>query len=281
MTLVTAGELAAPVQANRKNPLASLWQFRNLIGLLVMRELKVRYKRSIFGLLWTMLNPLLLMVVYTIVFTTIMAGGKHNFSIFLLAGLLPWIFFSNALMQGLTSVLGAQDLIRKIRLPQAIFPLSVVGSNLVNLSLSFLPLIGVMLVSKQPVTAALWVLPLSVVVLTVFTSGVTLMFASFTVFFRDVRHLTEVFLQILFYLTPVLYDVEQIQTQGAWWAPMFKRELELNPLSYVLPLFRAPIYDGVVPGLHVWGAAVGVAALTFVAGLFIFTKLEPRHIHHF
>ena len=98
----------------RPPPIADLWRFRQLIALLVVRELKVRYKRSVLGLLWTMLNPLLLMIVYAVVFTTILRAAQPNFSIFLLSGLLPWLYFSTALMQGLMSVLVNQDLIRKV-----------------------------------------------------------------------------------------------------------------------------------------------------------------------
>ena len=105
--------------ARRPSPVAEVWRFRQLVALLVVRELKVRYKRSLLGMLWTMLNPLLLMIVYTVVFTTILRAALPNFSIFLLAGLLPWLYFSTALMQGLMSVLVNQELVRKIRRSRA------------------------------------------------------------------------------------------------------------------------------------------------------------------
>src|SRR5258706_1107393 len=110
---------AAPTRLHRPSALLEMVQYRQLILLLVMRELKVRYKRSVLGVLWTMLNPLLLMVVYAVVFTTIMPAAVPNFAIFLLSGLLPWIFFSTALLQGLMSVLVNQELVRKVRVPQA------------------------------------------------------------------------------------------------------------------------------------------------------------------
>ena len=118
-----------PDLPRRSSRIAELWRLRQLVAVLVVRELKVRYKRSVLGLLWTMLNPLLLMLVYAVVFTTILPAAQPNFSIFLLAGLLPWLYFSTSLMQGLMSVLSNQELVRKIRLPQAVFPLSVVGSR--------------------------------------------------------------------------------------------------------------------------------------------------------
>ena len=266
--------------ARRKPPLQELWQYRQLIGLLVVRELKVRYKRSVLGLLWTMLNPLLLMVVYTIVFTTVMPSAQPNFSIFLLSALLPWLFFQTSVLQGLHSILSNQDLIRKVRLPQAVFPLSVVGSNLVNFVLSLVPLLCLMIALGQPLTRAMLFLPLAILIVCVFTSGLTLLFATFTVFFRDVKHLAEVLLQMLMYLSPVLYDLRQLGEHKAWWYPIFKTFLRLNPLSYLLPLVRDPVYYGRLPPLATTSSAAGAALISLLVGFAVFQKLSPRHIHY-
>jgi lipopolysaccharide transport system permease protein len=273
--------LTAPAVAVRKRgPIADLLQFRQLILLLVVRELKVRYKRSVLGLLWTMLNPLLLMVVYTIVFTTIMPSGQLNFSVFLLSALLPWIFFATALMQGLNSVLANQELIRKVRVPQAVFPLSVVGSNLVNFALSLVPLFALMLAVRQRFSAALLFLPVAVLLLTLFTSGVTLLFATATVFFRDVKHLTDVLLQMLMYLSPVLYDVNQLGGKQSWWFNAFRDFLAVNPITYLIPLVRDPVYYARLPSLLVVGVASAWAAFALVLGFAVFVRLSPRHIHY-
>jgi lipopolysaccharide transport system permease protein len=268
-------------EAPRKTGVALLLQFRQLVALLVVRELKVRYKRSVLGLFWTMLNPLLLMIVYTIVFTTVMPSGQRNFSLFLLCALLPWLFFSTAVMQGLASVLANQELIRKVRLPQAVFPLSVVGSNLVNFGLSFVPLVALMLLLRQPFTRALLFLPVSILLLTLFTSGATMLFASLTVFFRDVRHLTEVLLQVLMYLSPVLYDLQGFGDRPFWWFKYFRLFLKLNPMTYLIALVREPVYYGRLPGLHTIAAAVVSSVFSLVFGYAIFARLESRHIHYF
>ena len=269
--------LVVPV---RPGPLADLYRYRQLVWTLVVRELKVRYKRSVLGLLWTMLNPLLLMVVYTVVFTTIMPQSQPNFSIFLLSALLPWLFFSTALMQGLSSILTNQDLIRKVRLPQAVFPLSVVGSNLVNFALSLVPLVGMMLALRQPFSRALLFLPVAAALLTIFTSGITLLFATATVFFRDVKHLTEVLLQMLMYLSPVLYDVGQITQGHSWWYGIFRRFLLVNPLSYLIPLVRDPVFYARLPSLQVIGIASAWSAGALLFGFAVFVRLSPRHIHY-
>lgn len=264
----------------RRSRLGELLHFRQLIVLLVVRELKVRYKRSVFGILWTMLNPLLLMLVYTVVFATIMRSPQRNFAIFLLSALLPWLFFSVAVLQGLNSILVNQELIRKVRVPQAVFPLAVVGSNLVNFALSFVPLLLLMGVLRQPFTAALLFVPVGMLLLTLFTSGVTLLFATFTVFFRDVRHLAEVALQMLLYLSPVFYDLQMLGQHDQWWFRGFRLLLRLNPLSYLVPLVRDPVYYGRLPALHVVAVASASALVSLVVGFFVFERLSARHIHY-
>ena len=251
----------------RRSSLLEIFRYRQLIAMLVVRELKVRYKRSLFGLLWTMLNPLLLMIVYTVVFATIMKAPQRNFSIFLLSGLLPWLYFSTAVLQGLTSILTNQELIRKVRLPQAVFPLSVVGSNLVNFALSLLPLLLLMRVMGQPYTPALLFLPLAMLILTLFISGVTLLFSTFTVFFRDVRHLAEVALQML-------------GQHDAWWFRAFRMFLRVNPLWYLLELVRDPVYYGRLPPSPAIGIAVISALVSLFVGFTVFRRLSPRHIHY-
>ena len=264
----------------RRSALGELLQYRQLVAVLVVRELKVRYKRSFLGLLWTMLNPLLLMVVYTVVFATIMRAPQRNFAIFLLSGLLPWLFFSTSVLQGLNSILANQELIRKVRLPQAVFPLSVVGSNLVNFTLSLAPLLLLMAVLRQPFTPALLFLPAGMLILTVFTSGVTVLFSTFTVFFRDVRHLTEVLLQMLLYLSPVLYDLQMLGERGEWWFRAFRLFLRLNPISYLLPLIRDPVYYGRLPPLTMVAVGSLVSVATAAVAFAIFHRLAPRHIHY-
>jgi lipopolysaccharide transport system permease protein len=273
-----------PAQALDARPsyrgLRELLHYRQLIALLVVRELKVRYKRSIFGLLWTMLNPLLLMVVYGIVFTTIMPAAMKNFTVFLLSALLPWIFFSTAVLQGLNSILANQELIRKVRVPQAVFPLSVVGSNLVNFAISVVPLFLLMLALRQPFSRALLFVPVGVVLLAIFTSGVTLLLATLTVFFRDVRHLAEVMLQMLLYLSPVLYDLRMLGQHKNWWFRFFTGFLSMNPLTYLIAQIREPVYYARIPEARSIGIAAAASLLMLAVGYRIFQRLAPRHIHY-
>jgi ABC-type polysaccharide/polyol phosphate export permease len=115
----------------------------------------------------------------------------------------------------------------------------------------------------------------------VFTAGVTLLLSTATVFFRDVRHLTEVLLQVLLYLSPVLYDIGQLGEHQSWWFRVFRFELRVNPMSYLLPLVRDPVYYGRFPPLHVVAVAVAYAVASVAIGFTVFTHFERRHIHHF
>ncbi|MGH7125745.1 MAG: ABC transporter permease [Stellaceae bacterium] len=277
--------LAAPAAldvrpSRRFSKVRELIHFRQLIALLIVRELKVRYKRSVFGLFWTMLNPLLLMIVYTIVFTTIMPVAQRNFTVFLLAALLPWLFFSTAVLQGLGSILANQELIRKVRVPQAVFPLSVVGSNLVNFALSMVPLFFLMIALRQQFTPALLFVVPGMVLLTIFTSGVTLLLATFTVFFRDVKHLAEVALQMLMYLSPVLYDLPMLGEHKDWWFRYFKWFLAANPFTYLIALIRDPVYYGRMPTGPTLAIATIGSFVAFAVGYKVFQRLAPRHIHY-
>jgi ABC-type polysaccharide/polyol phosphate export permease len=164
--------------------------------------------------------------------------------------------------------------------PQAVFPLSVVGSNLVNFALSFLPLLLLMALMRQPCTPALLFVPVAMLLLTVFTSGVTLLFATFTVFFRDVRHLAEVALQMLMYLSPVFYDLQMLGQHDAWWFRAFRMFLRVNPLWYLLELVRDPVYYGRLPPPSVIGIATLSAVVSLVVGFSVFKRLSPRHIHY-
>jgi ABC-type polysaccharide/polyol phosphate export permease len=146
--------------------------------------------------------------------------------------------------------------------------------------MSLAPLLLLMLLVGQPFTRAMLILPAGMLVLACFTSGVTLLFATFTVFFRDVKHLAEVALQMLLYLSPIFYDLKMLGEHDAWWFRFFKLFLRFNPMSYLVPLIRDPVYYGRVPDLKTMLVAVGGSLLTLVFGYAVFQRLSPRHIHY-
>ncbi len=259
-------------------PFAELYRFRELVLMLVQRDLKVRYKRSVLGMAWTLLNPLLQMAVYTLVFSTIMKVGVPRFPLFLLAGLLPWTLISVGAIGSSVSLINNQGLIRKVAVPQAVYPLAVVGSKLVDLVLSFVPLAVIAALLGQPPGPTWLFMPVALLLVTVFSAGLALLFSSLTVFFRDVRHLIDILFQVWFYLTPVLYPHEFLEKLPYPWV---KNVLLLNPAAYVVRCFQLPIHEGRVPDATTVGLAALSAVASIVVGFAVFLNSEQRHIHHF
>ncbi|BDG07189.1 ABC transporter permease [Anaeromyxobacter paludicola] len=259
-------------------PFVELYRFRELLALLVGRDLKVRYKRSVLGMFWSLLNPLLQMVVYTLVFSTIMKVGVPQFPVFLLSGLLPWTLISVSSIASAHALLNNQGLIRKVAVPQAVYPIAVVGSKLVDLLLSLVPLaLLAALMGRVPGPSWLMLLP-ALAFATAFTAGLSLLFSSLMVFFRDTRHLIDILFQVWFYLTPVIYPASYLEKLPY---PAVRRALELNPAAPIVRCFQSAIYDGRVPDPRTLLLAAGWAALSLGAGLAIFERVQDRHIHYF
>jgi homopolymeric O-antigen transport system permease protein len=259
-------------------PVADLWRFRELIALLVQRDLKVRYKRSVLGMGWTLLNPLLQMLVYTLVFSTIMRIGIPQFPVFLLAGLLPWTLVSVSVAGSAHCLLNNQGLIRKVAVPQMVYPLAVVASKLVDLVLSLVPfaLLATAL-GRPPGATWLFVIP-ALALATILSVGLALLFSSLTVFYRDMRHLIDIVVQVWFYVTPVIYPLELLEKVPYAW---LRGLLLVNPATPIVRMFQLALYDGRAPSAKLVAAAV-VSALTVLAvGAAVFLRHEPDHVHHF
>jgi ABC-type polysaccharide/polyol phosphate export permease len=218
------------------------------------------------------------MLVYTFVFAIIMRVKVPNFPVFLLSGLLPWSLIAVSVATSAFALLSNESLIRKVSVPQMVYPLSLVGGKLVDTSLSLVPLALLSTaLGKPPTVSWLFVVP-GIVLTTAFAVGLALLFSSLTVFFRDIRHLLDILLQVWFYLTPVLYPwsyLDQVQHQ---WVRLL---LSLNPASYVVRCFQQAIYEGRWPDTSTVAAAT-VASFSILAfGLFYFRRIEHRHIHYF
>jgi ABC-type polysaccharide/polyol phosphate export permease len=258
-------------------PIADLFRFRELVTLLVARDLKVRYKRSVLGMLWTLLNPLLQMAVYTFVFSMVMRVNVPGYPVYLMSGLLPWILVSSAATCA-HALVANQGLIKKVAVPQAVYPLSIVASKLVDVVLSFVPLALVGALMGRPPTASWVVVPAALVVAAAFTAGFALMFSSLTVFFHDLKHLVDILFQIWFYVTPIFYPYQQLEQLARPW---LRTLLSLNPATPIVRLFQVAVYEGRFPGAVEMAAAAGVAVASLAIGFAAFARAEPHHIHHF
>jgi ABC-2 type transport system permease protein len=242
-----------------------LYQYRDLLRSLVQRDLTVRYKRSVLGFLWTMLNPLLTMIVMTIVFSTLFRFQIEHYPVYLLSGLLIWNFFSQSTLQAVDSLVWGGGLISKIYLPKSVFVVSAILVGLVNLLLALIPLVLIMLATGQSLTWALLFLPVPLVLTSFLALGVGLFVAAVAVFFADVSEIYRVGLMMVMYLTPIFYPASIVPERFAVF-------LRLNPIYYFVELFRVPIYQGQLPDLFVLMSASLIAISSLLIGWWFFTR---------
>ncbi|MHC4661201.1 MAG: ABC transporter permease [Planctomycetota bacterium] len=260
--------------------LAEIYNSRSVIWGLSRTELTLRYRRSVLGFLWSLLNPLLMLLVLSIVFSVVLKIRMFRiyerpveYRWYLFSVLLPWIFFQGALLSGATSIVDAQSLLKKLRASKIIFPFSKVLFFLLNYLLSLLALFILALILGMPIRPPLLVLPLSILLFVLFTAGIVLFLATVTVYFRDIRHITEVGLGALYFATPIIYPLALPQL-----AP-YKTYFLFNPLTHFMRMFSWPIAYGMWPEpVHIFRAA-WMAVAVFAIGLFVFVKFEKKLIY--
>jgi ABC-type polysaccharide/polyol phosphate export permease len=256
---------------SRGSKLFEVFRYRSLLYNLTMSELKLRYRRSVLGFLWTLLNPLLMMTVMTLVFSRVMRMGTKDYSVLLLAGLLPWTFFSQSINLSLMSIVGKGALLKKVYIPKAIIPLSAVLATLVNSSLAFFPLLSLTAIMGHKLTSAVLFLPVAMVILAVFAVGWSLLFSCLYVYFRDFGHMTEVLLQAWFYASPIIYTLEMVPEQ-------YRDAFTWNPVTYFIECFRAPIFNGALPAAQAVGIALASAIASLVLGTIVFLRYENQFV---
>lgn len=245
--------------------ICDLIKCRELIWALALNELLLRYKRSVLGFLWALLNPLVLMMVMSVVFSTLLSAGIRHYAVFILSALVPWMFFSQSLTYAAESIVGNAELIRKVAIPKIVFPTAAVLSNVINLLLTLIPLALIVLLFGHPFYWTWVLLPIYIVALAVFTLGCSLFFAAANVYYRDVAHIVQIVMNVWFYLTPIIYTVNQFPARFRW---IFK----LNPILFVLNDFRLSVYWGLLPTVYSVAASFACAAIAFFIGYAFFRR---------
>ncbi len=250
--------------------LTELYRYRDLIWALVGRDLKVRYRRSVLGFLWTMLQPLLMMGVLNLVFSSIFRFPLKNYPVYALSGLLFWNFFQQSIVASMNSLRANSLILQKLPVPMAVFPVATVISGLINLLFAMVPLFAILLVTGHSLGGQLAFLPISILLAAVFTLGAGLLLAPLAVFFTDVVELVNVFLMLLFYLTPIIYPTSVVKHHSFYWVIRF------NPARSILEVFRDPIYLGKIPPLSHLTVSMIVALLALAVGAWAFRKSADR-----
>jgi lipopolysaccharide transport system permease protein len=256
---------------------ADLYSYRELIRNLVIRDLKVRYKNSVLGILWSLLNPLMMTVVFTIVYTLMLPSDIEKFPVFFMCGFLPWSFFSASVMGATGSIVGNANLIKKVYFPREILPLSDVLSNLVNFLLSLVVLFAMLAVFRVRITPAVLMLPLIILVQVFFVSGVAFLLSAANVFYRDTQHILEIVIQAWFFLTPVFYPITILPKSKEILGLTIDIQLwarRLNPMASLVASYRDVLYRGVPTGLDFLFRTALQCLAILVVGYLVFCRLS-------
>ena len=242
---------------------------RDLIWHLVQRDLRVRYRRSALGLLWTMLQPLLMMLILHVVFSHAFRVELYSYPVYALAGILFWNFFSQSIVASMNSLRGNAAILQKLPVPKAVFPVATVVSGVVNLMLAMVPLLAILLLTGHPLSWALLFLPVSILLAGLFTLGAGLLLSPLAVFFSDVVELVTVLLTLCMYLTPIFYPMSIVPEQFRWL-------VRFNPIRSILEVFRDPIYFGKIPPPQHLAVCMAVALVALAIGALAFRRSSDR-----
>ncbi|HEY4662795.1 MAG TPA: ABC transporter permease [Candidatus Humimicrobiaceae bacterium] len=253
----------------------TLFSYRELLFSLTKKELKVKYRGSALGFLWSLLNPILTMLVYSFVFSIVLRAGIQEFAIFLICVLLPFNFLSNSVNYGTGSIIGNSNLVNKIYFPREIIPLSIVLANFFNFLLELAALFIVLGILRYPFYIYLYLLPIVIFIQFFLVVGMTLLVSALNVFFRDLQHLITIIMMVWFFGTPVIYPLSMVPER-------FQFIMKINPMTIYASYYRNIFYfvkypEGAgFPSVTETLTALGITLLIFFLGYFVFKRLEPR-----
>ena len=257
------------------------WRYRYLLWNLVSRDFKLKYRRSVLGVVWSVLNPLLMCLVYWVVFSSLMdmrGSGIDNFAVFLMCGQLLFNFFNEATSTGMSSVLGAAPLLKKVYIPKYIFPLEKCCFAMVNCVFSFVALLLVMIFTGAPFHLTLIEAVYPLVTLFFFSLGVGLLLAAATVFFRDIMHIWSVFITALLYFSAIFYDPTQMTFSIGGFN--MQQIIKLNPMYWYITGFRRTVMWGIPLDFNMFAVCGCCAVLSMLVGVWVFRKTQDRFVLH-
>lgn len=246
-------------------------QYKPLMYELVIRDLKIKYRRSFLGYLWSLLNPLMMMTIMTLVFSYMFRFDIPNYPLYLICGQTLWTFFNESTTAAMQSVLANSSLIRKVYIPKYIFPISRVLSSFVTMSFSLVAILIVMLVTGVPFTWKLLLLPIPLAFFLVFSMGIGMVLSAVVVYFRDVLHLYTVATMAWMYVTPIFYPISALPEKIAFL-------IRFNPIYHYITFFRELVLLGTFPGAEIWIGTCVSSVTVFAAGLLVFRKLQKNFI---
>jgi len=280
-----SSQLITSLDSNVGNPFVilpkktvDLWRHRELLLTLIKKELKVKYKNSVLGFVWSMLNPLLVLIVFSLVFGYILKPDPslRPFAVFLLSGLIPWNLFNNSLGASVTSIIGAAGLIKKVNFPREILPLSAVGANVFHSFLEMIVLLSFLVVLGFPLSSYLVFLPLVILLELVLIVGLALIVSSINVYFRDVQHFLGIILMVWFWLTPIVYPIKIFFNAHIpeRYPLLFKIYYYMNPLRPVIASSQSIVFFHKFPDFAMMGMLLIFSLLLLIVAYYFFARAE-------
>jgi len=250
-----------------------IFQYRDLIYQLVRRDIVARYKRSVLGITWTLLQPLGMMLILSLVFSTFFQSIK-GYPAYILSGLIAWTFFAQTTVAILSQIVWGGELLRQIYIPRTSFAVSAIGTGLVNLVLSVIPLFFIVFLTGLPFRWSFLFLPVSMLLLAAFSLGVGLIISTIAVHFQDVVEMYQIILTAWMYWTPIIYPETIIPEKYQFWF------FNLNPMYHIVKIFRMPLFEGTLPDAKTLIAALLVSLLTLVIGWLFFSKRADEFAYY-
>lgn len=248
-----------------------LYNYRELLKSNVKKDIRGKYKGSFLGILWSFVSPLLMTLVYALVFPFLMRGSQYDsYTTFLIIGILPWTWFTTSIAQGTYCIIGNGGILKKVYFPREILPISVVSSGMINYLIQCIIILLFVIVNHRPITIYLLFLPLIILAQYLFTLGIIFITGAINVYIRDFEYIINFIIQLLFYATPILYELSMFEA-----APKLMYWLmKINPMAVLITSYRDIFYWGNMP--HIKGLLVVTVAsfVLCVVGLFIFRKLS-------
>lgn len=254
-----------------KTMMCGFMKYKNLLYELVNRDIKIRYRRSVLGLLWTILNPILMMTVITLVFSGFFKSDIQNFAIYYFTGNLLFSFVNESTVNAMNAIVGNGSLIKKVYVPKYLFPMSKIFSSLVNLLFSFIAMLLVMLVLRAPFYPTMFLIPVIVLYVVLFSIGLGLILATAQVFFRDTGHLYSVFTILWMYMTPLFYPRTLLEDKLSF-------ILTWNPMVHFVDFMRDIVLYNTVPTAQENLICAGIGMGFLALGLFFFYRKQDKFI---
>lgn len=245
----------------------NLYNYRELLKTNVKKEIRGKYKNSFLGVLWSFLNPLLQIAVYAIVFPLILRNTQENYVIFLCCGLIPWTFFSTGISRSAFTMVENGNILKKVYFPREILPISVVTSEAVNFLISTIIILAFVLFSGLGITKYVLLYPIVFLAQYLLLIAISFIVSSICVYVRDLQHFIGIFLQLLFYATPIVYSADTIPENFKW-------ILNINPMTYVINGYRDIFYNQTMPDINALLILIGIVLVAIIIGYLIFNKLQ-------